>query len=332
VILDVRKSGQRVKIVLSRTHPDFIRRLFEQEIPELAEHIIEIRSVAREAGYRAKVAVSSIDSKVDCVGACVGVRGSRIKNVLDELGGERIDIIRYNESLQVMIPNALAPAQIEEVQIYPRIGRAIVLVREDQLSLAIGKRGQNVRLASKLTGIDIEIMTFDELTEEIEKAESNFSSLPHVSEEAIEGLIEEGVLSFDDLSVMEPERVMEIFSLEEDQAMEVIEYAEEAAENAPQETSSRSSIVSNPAPAGAGSVDQLLGGASESASREPRVPTVDELFGDVVPEPEPRKITAEELFRESSVEAAEDGQADEETGEPADADESSKSADAEQGA
>src|SRR5690606_7417269 len=164
---EVRKSGQRIKIILSRTHPDFVRRLFEQEIPEIAEHIIEIRAIAREAGYRTKVAVSSIDSKVDCVGACVGVRGSRIKNILDELGGERIDIIRYNESLQVMIPNALAPAQIEEVQIYPRIGRAIVLVREDQLSLAIGKRGQNVRLASKLVGIDIEIMTFDELTEEI---------------------------------------------------------------------------------------------------------------------------------------------------------------------
>jgi N utilization substance protein A len=148
VILDVRKVGQRVKIILSRTHPDFVRRLFELEIPEIADQIISIRALAREAGYRSKVAVTSIDSKVDAVGACVGVRGTRIKNIVDELGGERIDIVRWNESLQVLIPNALQPAEIDEVMLCQLLGRAIVLVREDQLSLAIGRRGQNVRLAS----------------------------------------------------------------------------------------------------------------------------------------------------------------------------------------
>ena len=100
----MRKVGQRVKIILSRTHPDFVRRLFELEIPEIADQIIAIRALAREAGYRSKVAVSSIDTKVDAVGACVGVRGTRIKNIVDELGGERIDIVRWNESLQVLIP------------------------------------------------------------------------------------------------------------------------------------------------------------------------------------------------------------------------------------
>ena len=119
--------------------------------------------------------------KVDCVGACVGVRGSRIKNIVDELGGERIDIVRWNDSLQVLIPNALQPAQIEEVLLYPRLGRAIVLVKEDQLSLAIGRRGQNVRLASKLVGWDIEIMTHDELNEGIERAEGWFRQIPDVT-------------------------------------------------------------------------------------------------------------------------------------------------------
>ena len=163
-----------MKIVLSRTHPDFVRRLFENEIPEIADRTIEIKAVAREAGYRSKIAVTSIDLKVDCVGACVGVRGSRIKNIVDELSGERIDIVRWNDSLQVLIPNALQPATIEEVFLYPRLGRAIVLVKEDQLSLAIGRRGQNVRLASKLVGWDIEIMTHDELNEGIERAEGWF--------------------------------------------------------------------------------------------------------------------------------------------------------------
>src|SRR5436309_2409880 len=129
VVLEVRKAGQRVKIVLSRCHPDFVRCLFEEEIPEIKERVIEIKAIAREAGHRTKIAVSSIDMKVDCVGACVGIRGSRIKNVIDELGGERIDIVRWNDSLQVMIPNALQPAEIEEVFLYPRPGRAIVLVR-----------------------------------------------------------------------------------------------------------------------------------------------------------------------------------------------------------
>src|ERR1700693_57064 len=154
-----------------------------------------MKAVAREAGYRTKVAVSSLDLKVDCVGACVGVRGSRIKNVVEELGGERIDIVRWNDSLQVMIPNALQPASVEEVFLYVRLGRAVVLVKEDQLSLAIGRRGQNVRLASKLVGWDIEIMTLDELNESIDRAVGWFSSLPHITDELVEAFVEEGFLS-----------------------------------------------------------------------------------------------------------------------------------------
>ncbi len=231
VVFEVRKSGHRVKIVLSRAHPDFVKSLFDEEIPEIEDRTIDIRALAREAGYRSKVAVSSIDLKVDCVGACVGVRGSRIKNIIEELNGERIDIVRWNDSLQVLIPNALQPAQISEVFTYPRLGRAIVLVQDDQLSLAIGRRGQNVRLASKLVGMDIEIMTHDELGEALERAERWFGQLPHVTEEHIQKMIEEGFLSYNELTFIDAEELLKFIDLTEEQATEVIDYAEEYADH-----------------------------------------------------------------------------------------------------
>ena len=227
VVLEVRRQGHRVKIVLSRCHPDFVKSLFEEEIPEIDERIIDIRAVAREAGYRSKVAVTSIDLKVDAVGACVGVRGSRIKNVIEELNGERIDIVRWNDALQVLIPNALQPAQISEVFTYVRLGRAIVLVTDDQLSLAIGRRGQNVRLASKLVGWDIEIMTHDELGEALERAERWFGQLPHASAELTGALIEEGFLSYNDLTCTDAPGLAEFSGLTEEQSDEVVMYAEE---------------------------------------------------------------------------------------------------------
>ncbi len=128
-VYEVRKAGSRVKVILSRTKPHLVQRLFEQEIPEIAEGVIEIRSIAREPGYRTKVAVSSTDQRVDCVGACVGVRGNRIKNIVDELAGERIDIVRWSDDMQVLIPNALQPAEVEEVILCQMLGRAIVLVQ-----------------------------------------------------------------------------------------------------------------------------------------------------------------------------------------------------------
>jgi transcription termination/antitermination protein NusA len=252
IILDVRKVGQRVKIILSRTHSDFVRRLFELEIPEIADQIIAIRALAREAGYRSKVAVTSIDTKVDAVGACVGVRGTRIKNIVDELGGERIDIVRWNESLQVLIPNALQPAEIDEVMLCHLLGRAIVLVRDDQLSLAIGRRGQNVRLASKLVGWDIEIMTAEELDEVIEKAVKAFEKIEVVDTELAERLVEQGILSFDDLSVMEiSDLVNTIEGLTEEQAVEIVAKAEVLAEAQTEELPRRKGArasASEPAP------------------------------------------------------------------------------------
>jgi len=233
-VFEVRKAGSRVKVILSRTRPQLVQRLFEQEIPEIADGVIEIRAMAREPGYRSKVAVSSSDQRVDCVGACVGVRGNRIKNIVDELAGERIDIVRWSDDLQVLIPNALQPAEVEEVILCQMLGRAIVLVREDQLSLAIGRRGQNVRLASKLCGWDIEIMTREELDESIERAVVGFSSLEGVEESLSERLVGEGFLSYDDLSIIEPDSLQEMGELSEEQASHIIEQAESKAQEAEQ--------------------------------------------------------------------------------------------------
>jgi N utilization substance protein A len=231
-VFEVRKVGTRVKVVLSRIRPDLVRRLFEQEIPEIADGVIEVRAMAREAGYRTKVAVSSMDQRVDSVGACVGVRGNRIKNIVDELSGERIDIVRWSDDMQVLIPNALQPAEVEEVILCQMLGRAIVLVREDQLSLAIGRRGQNVRLASKLCGWDIEIMTREELDEQIERAVAGYSSIEGVDDTLAEKLVGEGFLSYDDLSVIEPDALMALGDLTAEQADQIVAQAEQRAEEA----------------------------------------------------------------------------------------------------
>ncbi len=228
-IFEVRKVGSRVKIILSRIRPQLVQRLFEQEIPEIADGVIEIRAIAREPGYRSKVAVISSDSRVDCVGACVGVRGNRIKNIVEELGGERIDIVRWSEDLQVLVPNCLQPAEVDEVILCQMLGRGIVLVREDQLSLAIGRRGQNVRLASKLCGWDIEIMTREELDQQIDRAVEGFSSIEGLESSVAERLVGEGFLSYDDLSVIEPEDLMEMGGISREVVDQIVAEAERRA-------------------------------------------------------------------------------------------------------
>ncbi len=320
VILEVKRVGHRVRIILSRTHPDLVRRMFENEIPEINDRTIEIKAVAREAGYRTKVAVSSVDMKVDCVGACVGVRGSRIKNIVDELGGERIDIVRWNDALQVLIPNALQPAQVEEVFLYPRLGRAIVLVKEDQLSLAIGRRGQNVRLASKLVGWDIEIMTHDELNEGIERAEGWFLQAPNIQSEMVETLIEEGFLSYDDLTFVEGAELAELTGLTEEQGNEIIAFAEEAAVRVEEETrlakaAEEQERINNPVPAPAQRrtaterAIELLGPDVVAPVEEGSAPSADQIFGEAarpneVNEQADVRLTAEQLFGPDATEPA----------------------------
>ncbi|MEC7409696.1 MAG: transcription termination factor NusA [Planctomycetota bacterium] len=232
VVFEVRATGNRVRVVLSRTRPQLVQRLFEQEIPELGEEIISIESISREPGYRSKVAVGSVDSQVDPIAVCVGYRGSRIKAVREELAGEHIDVVRYSEDPEVLIPNALQPATVEQVLLCDMIGRAIVLVQEDQLSLAIGRRGQNVRLASKLCGWDIEIMTGRELEEQIERAVTAFSQIDGMTDEIAQSLVEQGYLSYDDLSVIEPDLFMEMSGLSEEQVDGIVNAAEQMAEEA----------------------------------------------------------------------------------------------------
>jgi transcription termination/antitermination protein NusA len=232
IIFEVKPQGSRVKVVLSRTRPQLVQRLFEQEIPEIADGVITIQAIAREPGHRSKVAVSSSDQRVDCVGACVGVRGNRIKNIVDELAGERIDIVRYNDDAETLIRAALQPAEVDQVLLCDMIGRAIVLVREDQLSLAIGRKGQNVRLASKLCGWDIEIMTNEELEQQIERAVAGFMQIDGMNEELAQRLVEQGYLSYDDLSVIEPDALMEMGSMTQEQVDHIVAQAEVLAEQA----------------------------------------------------------------------------------------------------
>ncbi|MBL8869411.1 MAG: transcription termination factor NusA [Planctomycetaceae bacterium] len=229
VIFEVKAAGNRVKVILSRTRPQLVQRLFEQEIPEIADSVIKVNAISREPGYRSKVAVSSSDQRVDCVGACVGMRGNRIKNITSELAGERIDIVRWSDDPLVLIPNALQPAEAEQVLLCDMIGRAIVLVREEQLSQAIGRHGQNVRLASKLCGWDIEIMTADELEEQIQRAVSSYMELEGMTEELASRLVEQGYLSYDDLSVIEPDMLMEMGELTAEQVDALVTQAEERA-------------------------------------------------------------------------------------------------------
>ncbi len=232
VVFEVKASGNRVKVILSRTRPQLVQRLFEQEIPEISEGVIKINAISREPGHRSKVAVSSSDQRVDCVGACVGVRGNRIKNITGELAGERIDIVRWSDDPMVLIPSSLQPAEVDQVLLCDMLGRAIVLVREDQLSQAIGKFGQNVRLASKLVGWDIEIMTAKELEEQIDRAVAAYMELDGMTEDLAQRLVEQGYLSYDDLSVIEPDDLMEMGGLTAEQVDDLVMQAETKAADA----------------------------------------------------------------------------------------------------
>ncbi|MCS7167910.1 MAG: transcription termination factor NusA [Gemmatales bacterium] len=230
VIEEVRREGGRVRIVLSRTSNELVRRLFEQEIPEVADHTVEIKAIARRPGIRCKVAVTSNDARVEPTGACIGVRGARIKNIIEQLGGEHIDVVRWHPSPEVFVKESLQPARVEEVMLFQQLGRAAALVRQDQLSKAIGRSGHNVRLASLLTGWDIEVMTHDELSTTLARAEETLQQIPHLTPEQVARMIEDGFWSFSDLSCADAAYLAQLLGISREQAEEVIAFAEKMAE------------------------------------------------------------------------------------------------------
>mgnify|MGYP001592985682 FL=1 len=171
-ILDVKRENKGPQVILSRANPNFIRRLFELEVPEIYEGIVEVKSISRTVGERTKIAVYSKDDKVDCVGACVGMRGSRVKNIVSEIQGEKIDIVRYSSDIKEYIQAALSPAEISQIQVNHEDKKANIIVADDQLSLAIGRHGQNVRLASELVGWGLDIYSAVQWQEKLAEADA----------------------------------------------------------------------------------------------------------------------------------------------------------------
>jgi N utilization substance protein A len=240
-LYDVRREARGPQIFLSRTHPQFMVKLFAQEVPEIYDGIIEIRAVARDPGSRAKIAVISKDSSIDPVGACVGMRGSRVQAVVQELQGEKIDIIPWSADAATFIVNALQPAEVAKVVLDEDAGRIDVVVPEDQLSLAIGRRGQNVRLASQLTGWDIKIMTEAEESERRQKEfrarTQTFMDALDVDEVLAQLLASEGFSTLEDLAYVELHELASIDGIDEDtgaelqrRAVDVIEAANREAD------------------------------------------------------------------------------------------------------
>jgi N utilization substance protein A len=224
-IYDVRREQRGPQIFLSRTRPEFMGKLFAQEVPEIYDGVVEIKSVARDPGSRAKIAVISKDTSIDPVGACVGMRGSRVQAVVNELQGEKIDIIPWSPDAATFIVNALAPAEVAKVVLDEDAERIEVVVPDDQLSLAIGRRGQNVRLASQLTGWDIDILTEAEESERRQKEftdrSTTFMDALDVDEVIAQLLASEGFASVEELVYVEPQEIAEIEGFDEDTAAEI---------------------------------------------------------------------------------------------------------------
>src|SRR3982751_1481112 len=234
LILSVRREARGPQIFLSRAHPDFMRKLFAQEVPEIYDSIIEIKAAARDPGSRAKIGVISHDSSIDPVGACVGMKGSRVQAVVQEMQGEKIDIIPWSPDTATFVVNALQPASVSRVVIDEEEDRIEVVVPDDQLSLAIGRRGQNVRLASQLTAKAIDILTEQDASEKrqkefLERTEM-FQTELDVDETLAQLLVAEGFGSLEEVAYVEADEIASIEGFDEDLAAELQSRASEALE------------------------------------------------------------------------------------------------------
>lgn len=239
-LLEVKKESRGPQIILSRAHPNFVKKLFELEVPEIYEGVVEIKSISRQPGERTKIAVYSKDEKVDPVGACVGMRGNRVKNIVNELRGEKIDIVRYSEDIREYICAALAPAKISEIHLDRENQRAEVIVSEDQSSLAIGKQGQNVRLASRLVGWELDIRTKKAKEAEVEEAkveaapqeslekikkEIPLTEIEGIGEKLLKNLQEAGYSSLQDLLKAKADQLLKVSGIGKVKAKRLIEEA-----------------------------------------------------------------------------------------------------------
>ncbi|MBP1721073.1 MAG: transcription elongation factor, partial [Deltaproteobacteria bacterium] len=226
-VIDVKKISKGPQIILSRTHPGFLRALFEVEVPEISEGFIEIVSVAREPGNRSKIAVRTNDKDIDPVGACVGMRGSRVQSVVQELKGEKIDIVPFSEDPVKYICSSLSPAKVSKVFMYDENKSMEVIVPDDQLSLAIGKSGQNVRLAVRLTGWKIDVKNESMLAAQAEVGPKILLKIPGLQEADAELLFKEGYKSISAVATADPEMLKAIPGVDEQKVTEWVAKAEQ---------------------------------------------------------------------------------------------------------
>ena len=224
-IMDVKQFSRGPQIILSRTHPNFVATLFENEVPEISEGIVNIVQVAREPGVRSKIAVSSKDSDVDPVGACVGMKGSRVQAVVQELRGEKIDIVTWDPDPAKFVCNALAPAEIVRVIVDEGNHSMEVVVQDDQLSLAIGKKGQNVRLASKLSGWNLDVISESNYNRALKEAYNSLLSLDGVGEATATNLYQEGFRSAEDLAGANIAELAQLKGISQEKAKKLVESA-----------------------------------------------------------------------------------------------------------
>ena len=229
---EVVMTNRGPEIRCSRTSPMFLVKLFEIEVPEIQDGTIEIKAAAREPGHRAKIAVYTVDRDIDPVGACVGMKGSRVQNIVNELQGEKIDIVRWHDEVEIFAKNALAPSEITSINVNHSERILDVIVEEDQLSLAIGRRGQNVRLAAMLTGYKVNIISKSKLQEKVKLAVENLLQLSELNEATAQVLVQSGVMSIVDLSASDAEDISKILSGSIEDAQALVAKASDAIENA----------------------------------------------------------------------------------------------------